>query len=209
MSDLWVALARIMRDLDSERAQWAVVGGIAAGARTEPRFTKDLDIAVAVADDRDAEQLVNSLLGRGYRVLAVLEQEPTGRLATVRLVAPGATAGGAVLDLLFATCGIEREIVAAAQRTALTRDITAPTARIGHLLAMKLLSVPPQRPQDQVDLIRLTAAAVAGPDELDLARSAAALIESRGYARGRRLMADLDTFLTKVARGEWPVTDTG
>jgi hypothetical protein len=54
---------------------------------------------------------VRSLLADKYRLLASIEQEETGRLATVRLGSPPAVSGDVVVDLLFASSGIEPEIV--------------------------------------------------------------------------------------------------
>ena len=56
--------------------------------RGEPRFTRDIDIAVAVSDDAAAERLVAELQSRGFVVRLVLELQALGRLATVRLLAP-------------------------------------------------------------------------------------------------------------------------
>jgi len=90
------------------------VGGLAVSVRTEPRFTRDADIAVLVADDRDAEALVRALQARRWRVVAAIEQEAARRLATVRLAPADEGVLGTVVDLLFASSGIEPEIVAAA-----------------------------------------------------------------------------------------------
>jgi hypothetical protein len=43
-------------------------------------------MAVAAADDDEVERLIWHLQGRGYVVRTLLEQERTGRIATVRLV---------------------------------------------------------------------------------------------------------------------------
>jgi hypothetical protein len=86
---------------------FALVGGFAVSARTEPRLTRDADLAVRVTDDRDAEALVRALQGRGWRVVAAVEQDAAGRLATVRLAVAGEDVHGAVVDLLFASSGIE------------------------------------------------------------------------------------------------------
>ena len=79
--------------------------------RAEPRLTRDVDLAVAVRGDAEAEALIHALGGQGYAVLTVIEHESLGRLATVRLAPPGQHAGG---DLLFASSGIEGDVVAAA-----------------------------------------------------------------------------------------------
>jgi hypothetical protein len=94
--------------------RWALVGGLAISARGEPRFTPDIDLAVVVSSDADAEALVHALLPAGYRVIATAEHEEQRRLATARLAVPGEQTGGVVVDLLFASSGIEAELVAAA-----------------------------------------------------------------------------------------------
>lgn len=67
------ALRQAAADLNAAGASWAVIGGFAVGARAEPRFTRDVDVAVAVTGDTEAEQLVHRLQVRGYVVGAVLE----------------------------------------------------------------------------------------------------------------------------------------
>lgn len=43
-------LRRVAKDLTGLRQRWALVGGFAVSARSEPRFTRDVDIVVAVAN---------------------------------------------------------------------------------------------------------------------------------------------------------------
>jgi predicted nucleotidyltransferase len=58
-----------------------------------------------------------------------------------------------VADLLFASSGIEPEVVAAAEPLEIFPGVTAPVAQIGHLIALKLLARDDRtRPQDAVDL---------------------------------------------------------
>jgi predicted nucleotidyltransferase len=184
------ALARVGRDLDLLGRRWALVGGLAVSARTEPRFTRDADVAVAVADDDDAEAVVGMLRARSYRVTRAIEQEATRRLAAVRVVPPGETEGGVVLDLLFASSGIEPEVAAAAERLELLPGLHVPVASLGHLIALKLLSRDDAtRPLDRADLVALARRADAA--QLDAAREALTLILARGFGRGRDLLADL------------------
>jgi hypothetical protein len=82
VSLLKAALRQVAADLEDAGVSFAVVGGLAVSARTEPRFTRDADLAVAVANDDDAEALVRHLGLRGYRVSASVEQKAVGRLAT-------------------------------------------------------------------------------------------------------------------------------
>jgi len=60
---LETALRQICCDLTEAHASFALVGGLAVSARTEPRFTRDADIAVAVASDAEAEGLTRDLRG--------------------------------------------------------------------------------------------------------------------------------------------------
>jgi hypothetical protein len=108
---LHTVLQRIAKDLAASGASYALVGGLAVSTRTEPRFTRDL--AVAVTKDSEAEALVGFLKARDYRVNTLVEQEAVARLATVRLIPSGEPT--VIVDLLFASSGIEPEIVAAAE----------------------------------------------------------------------------------------------
>lgn len=96
---------------------FAVVGGLAVSVWTEPRFTRDADFAVVAADDAAAEAVVLFLQVCGYRVLHVFEHA-SGRMSTVRLIPPGGNADGVLVDLLFASSGIEAEADIADARAA-------------------------------------------------------------------------------------------
>jgi len=178
-------LRRIAADLVAAKARFAVVGGHAVSARTQPRFTRDIDLAVAVADDRQAEALVGGLVPRGYRVVAILEQEGTGRLATVRL--EHASAPGVVVDLLFATAGVEPEVVAGATPLQVLDGVVLPVASVGHLLALKTLSTDDsKRPQDRVDICALLGVATAA--DVQVAEETLTAMTQRGCNRGRDLL---------------------
>lgn len=168
--------------------------------RATPRLTHDVDVAVAVADDRDAESLGRDLFAAGYRLLAQIEQEATGRLATVRFLSPGPSATGVIVDLLFASCGIEPEIVEAAERIEIEPGVVAPVARREHLIAMKVLARDDRnRPQDYDDLRSMIARC--DPGELARARVAVELIRQRGASRGRDLVGSYDALLRDLGRG--------
>lgn len=192
MNVLEAALRRIAADLERHNRQWALVGGFAVSARAEPRFTRDIDIAVMVGDDADGEGLVRLLIADRYRLLASLEQDETGRLATVRLGCPLAD-GDVVVDLLFASSGIEPEITSDAELTEIVPGLSLPIATTGHLIALKLLARDDQsRPQDRADLGALHA--VATISDLAQASEAVRLITTRGFSRGRDLTAALEEF---------------
>src|SRR5262245_4066596 len=182
---LHTALRTISRDLSESGAPCALVGGIAVSARTEPRFTKDLDVAVAVKKDSEAEALVQFLSSRGYRIDALVEQEAVNRLATVRLIPPGEPS--LFVDLLFASSCIEPEIVAAAEPIDVIEGVVIRVATIPYLIATKVLSRDDDhRPQDRVDLVSLLKAA--RDDEIDAAREALRTIYQRGFHRGKDLL---------------------
>src|SRR5207249_2288205 len=79
------AAALAAADLDSLGLRFALVGGLAVGARSEPRFTRDVDFVVAVDRDDEAEKVVYALSRHGYSVDAVIEHRSARRLATARL----------------------------------------------------------------------------------------------------------------------------
>ena len=196
MNRIEAALRGIASDLDVLHISWALVGGFAVSVRTEPRFTRDVDVAVLVDDDPAAERLVRSLINVGYRLDAIVEQDSVGRLATARMISPGADRLGAVVDVLFATAGIESEIVAAAEVLEVLPGLFMPVANAGHLVALKLLARDDEtRPQDASDLRALHA--VLGAADRAAARTAAELIVERGFARGRPLTALTEAFLAR------------
>ncbi|WP_437638376.1 nucleotidyl transferase AbiEii/AbiGii toxin family protein [Sorangium sp. So ce854] len=186
MSALQGALGRVVADLEGLDRRIALVGGLAVSVRAEPRFTRDVDLAVLVTGDDDAEALSRELQARGYQVLAVVEQTAQGRLATVRLQTPSRPPRGVVIDLLFASSGVETEIVEAAELIEVFPDVTVPVVQTGHLLALKVLAREDRRrPQDLVDIRPLLP--IARDTDIAMARSAVERIEQRGFARGRDL----------------------
>jgi hypothetical protein len=113
------------------------------------------------------------------------EGDPRYRLATIRLLAPGEPEGGIGIDLLFASSGVESEIVAAAEPLEILPGVALPVIRTGHLLALKVAG----RPKDMEDarlLIRQMRVA-----DFREAREALELISRRGFDRGRDLVMEL------------------
>ncbi|MFL6197640.1 MAG: nucleotidyl transferase AbiEii/AbiGii toxin family protein [Thermoanaerobaculia bacterium] len=184
MTRLLAVLLRAARDLRDLNQRCALVGGLAVSARAEPRTTRDVDLVVAVAGDSQAEKLVRNLRARGYILVEHLEQDAAGRLATVRFIAPGEDEQGVLVDLLFASSGVEPEIVAQAEQLEIAAGVTLPVATTGHLIALKLLARDDRlRPQDFDDLRALLREA--SPEDADQARETLRLIIERGYNRGR------------------------
>jgi hypothetical protein len=191
-SPVELALRRAVADLDALEVRWALIGGLAISIRSVPRFTKDLDFAIAVADDSEAEGVVNRLRGRGYQPVEVLEQEYVKRLSGVRLER---IESDVIVDLLFASSGIENEVVASATRLEVLPGLSAPVATIGHLIALKTLA---GRNQDLTDLGTLIPAASAR--DLETAQDAVRLIQERGFNREQNVRTDLDKLIADLGR---------
>jgi hypothetical protein len=195
-----LALKRAAADLRSIGAAFALVGGMAVSARTKPRFTDDVDFAIVVPHDSQAEKIAHALLTRGYRVAIQLEDEAADRMATLRLVPPGFddSRTAPIVDLLFATTGIEKEVVEAATPLQAAPGVTVPTARVEHLLAMKILSVKERRFQDEADIQALIEEAT--PEQVAAVRKLVQLIIDRGYHRNRDLHQQLSDRLKLMGR---------
>lgn len=185
------ALRKAVADLDAVNTHWALIGGIAIAARSTPRFTRDLDFAIAVAGDSEAEDVVHRLRSRGYSPRGLIEQDYVEQLSGVRMVRTGSEV---IVDLLFASSGIEDETVASADRIEVLPGLVAPVATTTHLIALKVLA---NRYQDLADLDQLIPAASSA--DLAGARNAVALIQARGFNRGQDVVADLEQHIARLA----------
>ena len=166
----------------------ALVGGLAISIRAEVRFTRDVDLAIAIDSDAELERITRALATEGFALVAVVEQDDKKRIAIARLRSPS----GIVVDLLAASSGIEREIVEAAQDAAELPGVRVASSE--HLLAMKVLSMRDARLQDRIDARGLLAV---GPVDIAEVRRLLSLIEARGYGRGQDLGAKLDALIAE------------
>lgn len=176
------AAAKASSNLDKVGARFALVGGLAVSAWGEPRYTRDVDVAVGDDDDEEAERLIRALSARGYEIVTIIEQTRTNRLATARLRHAGERS--VLIDLLFASSGIEPELAAAA-----VRIDGIPVGTVGHLIALKVLSESEKRLQDRIDIQEL--ANVATTKDWRTAEAMVRLIKERGFHRGRALVTRL------------------
>lgn len=200
MNPYEAALRAFKGDISQLGARWALVGGFAVNARGYGRFTTDIDVVAAVVDDSEAEQLVFRLQRLGYELAAQLEQTAASRLSTVRLRSPHSGETPILVDIIFATTGIESEVVGSAKMEAVFRGLSLPVATLGHLVAMKVLSASEARQHDFLDLQALLA--VAGQEDVDETRRALELIESRGFSRGKDLQLEFGNLLEKFPPGQ-------
>ncbi len=184
-TELGAELARAATGLTRLKRRFALVGGMAVSIRGEVRFTRDIDLAVEVASDADAERLVSDFAAGGYEIATLVEHDERGRLATVRL----RTRARLHVDLLVASSGIEAEIARAATPVAIGDAGELPVAVAEDLLATKILSMSDRRPQDRLDAVCLLAT---NPGlDLEATRARLRLITQRGFNRGHDLEARL------------------
>ena len=99
------------------------------------------------------------------------------------------------MDLLFASSGIENEVVTSATRLQVLPLLSAPVATTGHLIALKTLA---RRNQDLTDPGSLIQAASA--ENLETASEAVRLIQERGFNRQQDVVADLDKLIADLGR---------
>lgn len=187
-AELGLAAERIER----LRVPFALVGGLAVSVRGEVRFTRDIDLAVLCASDRETERLAADLAAAGYEIAALVEHEERARLSTVRL----RSRSKIYVDLLAASSGIEAEIISAATTVDIPSVGELRVARAEDLVATKVLSMSDARPQDRLDARGLL---LTNPDlDLDSVRARLALIRERGFDRREDLDAKLEGVLRSV-----------
>lgn len=184
------AFTRTVAALEEAGLRYAVVGGVAVGIHSEPRVTRDLDFAISVTSDAEAERVVLGLQRSGFTVDSVFEND-AGRLSTVRTL--HRSTPGVYLDFLFFNSRIEAEIVAAATSELVAGRDSVRVVTRPHLIAMKVLA---GRPKDQPDLQHLVEAATS--DELGEVRVALRLMQKRGAAPGRDLSAEWKRFVQQL-----------
>jgi len=190
IKDVFEYVKETLADLE---LSWALVGGLAISAQTDPRFTEDIDINLFLPTDNEVERLIFTLQRKGWRAETILEQTYFDKdiIATVRFLTPKSP--NIHVDILFASSGIEKEIIEQAEIIEIFQGIEIPIARIGHLLALKILSESSERPRDTQDIKNLISFAT--EEDILLAKESCSLISKRGFHRQRDLAQLLDVHL--------------
>ncbi len=65
MNDVIRSLRELAAYLDEIGVRYALIGGLAVSIHSEPRFTSDVDLVVAVSSDEEAESIIYRLVNRG------------------------------------------------------------------------------------------------------------------------------------------------
>jgi predicted nucleotidyltransferase len=197
MNDAAHILSWVSSFMDRLNIPWALVGGWAVSIRTEPRFTRDIDIIIATDTDMDAEGIIQQFISAGFSPQAIVEQDAVKRLATVRLRPPSKEPTGMLLDVLFASSGIEQEICKEAEILECFPGIHVPVARLEHLLALKILARDDrERPQDIGDIHAMLR--VMTEQERERTRTLLQHITTRGFHRQRDLAALFEELVTPL-----------
>ena len=182
----------IQETLHELQIKWALIGGLAVSTHANPRFTNDIDLSVSATSDKEVEHIVFQLQQRKWKAEHIFEDKEKNYISTVRFTHPQHP--DIFIDLLFASSGIETEIVEQALSLEAIPDVEIKVAQIGHLLALKILSEAPGREQDTLDIRALLQEA----NDIDIkkAKEACVLITSRGFHRERNLLELLEQHLT-------------
>lgn len=189
MSDINLAY-KCSEIIEEEGYKGALVGGVAISVWCEERFTKDLDFALVVRSDKDAENLTKKMKDRGFIIDKIFEHKPTNSLALVILNSPKNEKIPFRLDLLFMQTGIEKEVVDNSIVFDIDNNKSLRVASKGYLIALKTLSMDDTtRPQDRLDLKNLLK--IATEKDLKLAREAIRLITNRGFNQSKNLLDQL------------------
>lgn len=162
VAELAETFERLLHDLggvlDEQAVSWMIVGGLAVGAWTEPRATKDCDLAVAVPADTAALsaalQRVGLTVQRGD-----LSRAAAGGSVRLRLENDGMLP--LVVDLLCAGTPFEHEALSRRRRL----DVLGVPSHVvspDDLVIYKLIA---GRPQDLADIDRLLRFGRAPEDE--------------------------------------------
>lgn len=192
-------LKKVVKDFKSLNLEFALVGGLAVSFRSFERATKDIDFSIAVSNDKQAEEIIRSLLVLGYQQYQILDHKISGRLATARLgVVFDKDSYQIICDLLFYSTGQEDFITKSAEEVELLPGLVMPVAKSTHLLAMKLLSYDPiRRAQDGQDILELLKVV----DERDYHEIFYIIdkIEEIKHNRDKDLRSVFDSFLKAVS----------
>ncbi|HUS62888.1 MAG TPA: nucleotidyl transferase AbiEii/AbiGii toxin family protein [Kofleriaceae bacterium] len=179
-SGLLADLARVLDDLGSP---WMLVGGLAVGAWTEPRGTKDCDLALLV---RDAPALRRELAAVGLdEARGDLDRAASGGVVRLALRRPALPR--LVVDLLCAGTPFETEALQRRRRSSVF-GVALPIVSPDDLLIYKLIA---GRPQDLADIDKLLRFGRCPEDEAYLRR----------WARDWDLVPQLDAVLSAARRG--------
>ncbi len=167
---LQTTLADVIRFLDERQVSYAMIGGLAASLRGEPRVTADVDLVLGVDVDRALELVVN-LQGTPFQPLFSGVEEVVRKAFILPL---RHTVTGVKVDMAIGLSGFERQVIARAEQTRVA-DCEVALATAEDLVVMKLLA---GRPRDLQDVHGIAMVQGEGLDWEYCLKTAAALEEA-------------------------------
>jgi predicted nucleotidyltransferase len=145
---LQVTLADIAAFLKEHATRYALIGGLAASLRGEPRVTADVDLVIAADMDR-ALQLVAVLEDSKFEPLFDHVEEVVQKAFILPL---RHRTTGVKVDLAIGLSGFERNLIQRAADIEVD-GLKVPVATAEDLLIMKALAARPRDDQDALGLI--------------------------------------------------------
>jgi predicted nucleotidyltransferase len=193
--NLGAAISDVVFWLETNKINYALVGGLAVSFRTTERATKDIDFVIAVKNDLESEEIIRSLNDLEYKPSILLENNKHKIISTVRLLSPKYP--GVYLDILFNTSGIEYEISEEAETIEILKNVPVKVAKISSLIAMKILSsTNKKRRQDLIDLENLISEA--SKEELHRAEALIRLIQEREFNEDKDLIKIYKNLIAEI-----------
>ena len=130
--------------LDACEIRFAVIGGLCAMVRGEPRFTADIDLVISAEPD-DAPQLLDAVPHSPFQPLLENAAEFVRQAYLLPLYH---TRTGITVDVTFGATGFERQLIERAEPASLG-TVRVPVATAEDLILMKLIA---GRPRDVEDV---------------------------------------------------------
>ena len=179
MNDLLNHLKLLSEHLEELQRPWAIVGALACNEYVEePRFTSDIDIAIAIGENDNS--FLSELSNLGYVLLETSIHPEKEFVTSARLLGLDSEFGRFFIDILLNSTGIENEITSRASKKEILPNLVIPIASLGCLIAMKTLAIiSPERiiekvMNDEADMIALLR--TAKKEDLEEAKEIAELI---------------------------------
>lgn len=175
--------------LRGHKVRGAVIGGIAASLLGQPRFTKDVDLLIAI-DDSQWENLLSNLgkFGLSGRIPDVMD---FARQSRVLLLQHDPT--GVPVDVAMGALDFEEELIKRAKTVSLGR-LRVPVPRPEDLIILKAVA---QREQDLADIVRILQV----QPKLDLSRIREKVAEFAAILEQPEILEKLEDLLLRRKKG--------
>jgi hypothetical protein len=146
VDQLYDALVQLQRRLDEAGIPSVVIGGLALGAWSKARVTRDVDLKILLR--RDERQRLLDLLRPDYRFIHADPDEALRRNGVVFAL----NATGVRLDLMLVDTEFDEILIARARAVELMPGQTMRVCSPEDLIVLKMIAF---RPQDQIDVERV------------------------------------------------------